>query len=135
MALQEKVTKKNQQDSTIGPVMQSDGLPPNPADTLRTGPLPTRRFPDTTGRHDFSIPTRPTLHRQDGLDGAAEVVTSGVERRFQNDTDRPPYPGTQEVDVDDTGVDFGANPGTDRNRYSQDTNDAYTKNGVLIRGT
>lgn len=124
--------------STSGPTMQNqEALPPNPADALRNGPLPTRR--EDIGnmgviRREFNIPTKPTLHRQDGLDGAAEANTV-TERRFRLGTmDTPPYPGSQEDDDSDF-ANYGAKPGENPQPYSKGANPERTERGQIIRGT
>ena len=115
------------------------GLPRNPSDEIFQGrTLPIVPAQAQTERRGFSVPIKPTLHYRDGLDGAAETVTVR-ERRFSDDQtgaelDNPPYPGTQLADTDDFG-EFGAQPGTDANKYSENPNEAYTSNGQWIRGT
>lgn len=128
---------------TQGPVMADLGndpvtLPPNPSDQIFEGrALPIRGPQATTGRRDFSIPVKPTLHYRDGLDGAAETVTVN-ERRFNQNTEagegeaeQPPYASGMDWDHDE----FGAAPGTDKNKYSKGANPEYTENGQWIRGT
>lgn len=88
-------------------------LPDNPADKLRYGPLRQRQFPTSTGRHAFSIPTKPPLHFNDGPDGAAESFSSRTVK----------------------GEERGTAPGTDPNKYSQGSNTAFTDRGEPIRGT
>jgi hypothetical protein len=52
MALKEKVTPKVK----IGPTMEEGGDPPNPAESLRVGPLPTRTFSSQTICRPFMVP-------------------------------------------------------------------------------
>ena len=60
MALAEKRTKS----LTVGPVMVSDGLPSNPADTLRTAPLQHRTFPITPPGRPFEKKEVVNLYRR-----------------------------------------------------------------------
>jgi hypothetical protein len=39
----------------------------NPADALRLGPIPIKTLPQATIRRPFSFPTKPSLHRNEGL--------------------------------------------------------------------
>lgn len=130
---------------TQGPVMSDGGyspsqLPPNPSEEIFKGrALPVIPPQDVTQRRDFTIPTKPTLHYRDGLDGAAETVTVAERRFFGNNSqgtgeaDRPAYQTGRE-DTDDH-AEFGKGPGKDPNKYSRGENDAYTLNGQWIRGT
>jgi hypothetical protein len=142
MALkQQKQTKKPSPGlETQGPVDDDQGynpsaLPANPSDEIFMGKaLPIIPAQEVTLRRPFSIPTKPTLHHADGLDGAAETVTVN-ERRFNAGvSDSPPYvPVADQQDWDHQ--EYGENPGVDKNQYSKNPNVAYTKNGVEIRGT
>lgn len=100
-------------------------LPPNPADALLYGPLRQRQFNTTTERRSFSIPVRPTLHYMDGLDGAAETVSS----RTTN------YGEDPLMDHTPSKVEKGMDPGENKNKYSKGPNDALTDRGQPIRGT
>lgn len=119
-----------------GPTMRVYGgdIPPNPADALRDGPLPTR-MPEYGNngvmRRPFNIPTKAALHRRDGLDGAAETVT--VNERHFGDLGLSSQPTEPAGDWDHQ--DYGANPGQDANKYSKGPNDERTKNGVIIYGS
>lgn len=139
MALKQQKTTKNNQISTQGPVDADEGynpsgLPSNPSDEIFQGrALPIIPAQDVTGRRDFTIPTKPTLHHADGLDGAAEVVTTN-ERRFNAGlTDSPPYPGSQRDDDDH--ANYGAPTGVNKQPYSAGSNTSKTLNGVEIYGT
>jgi hypothetical protein len=120
----------NKYDSPLTVGVDNEGfdggkLPPNPADELRYGPLPQRQFPITTQRRAFSIPTRPTLHYLDGLDGAAETVTSRT-------TD---YKEDPLLDHEPSRVEKGIDLGQDKNKYSKGPNVSRTDRGEPIRGT
>jgi hypothetical protein len=39
----------------------------NPADALRLGAIPIKTSPQTTLRRPFRFPTKPSLHRNEGL--------------------------------------------------------------------
>lgn len=124
---------KRDPHSVAGPTMNVYGgdIPPNPADALREGPLPVRLAEyGNMGviRRDFKLPTKPTLHYRDGLDGAAETVTVN-ERRFDQREDVP----TQSNDWDHG--EYGYEPGTDANKYSKGPNPSLTERGEPIRGT
>lgn len=140
MALNQRKSTKSTSLEWQGPTMATDANPANPSDEIFLGKaLPVIPPQDVTGRRDFTIPTRPTLHYRDGLDGAAETVTV-KERRFFGDSSqatgessRPAYPTNRE-DTDDNG-EFGNNPGIDKNKYSRGENGEYTIHGQWIRGT
>ena len=56
--------------SVISPAPLRGGTfkdPSNPGDDLRHGPIPVKSTPDMTIRRPFSFPTKPTLHRNEGL--------------------------------------------------------------------
>lgn len=145
MALKQQKTTKNDTLQTQGPVNEDGGygataLPSNPSDQIFQGrAIPIIPAQDVVQRRSFSIPIRPTLHYRDGLDGAAEVITVN-ERRFHGnpedgtgESEMPPYGPDQCHDEDH--AEFGANPGVDKNKYSQNPNVGMTTNGVEIRGT
>lgn len=120
-------------------------LPPNPSDAIFSGKaLPVIPPQDMTRRREFTIPTRPTLHYRDGLDGAAETVTVNERRLTGKDgkdidyIEGPQdlkYPPRQGIDQDFDHGCFGTDEGVDANKYSEGPNDAYTTNGQWIRGT
>src|SRR5580700_4158538 len=98
------VNKKTQMKVVIGPTEPIEGSnPPNPAETLRTGQLGTRTFPQFVARRNFTIPTKSILHRDQGPSN-----------------DQFNQPGYEE------GV------GVDANKYSEGENPAITKEGVPI---
>lgn len=144
MALQQSKTNKGNSIQTKGPSMQPVGPDPvNPSDQIFQGrALPVIPAQDVVQRRPFSIPIRPTLHYRDGLDGAAETVTvnerrfnddEGKEINYTDDVDDLKYPPTQAQDWDH--AEFGYEAGENKNKYSAGDNEAYTKNGVWIRGT
>ena len=119
MALKQQNTNKGNSVETQGPVNEDGGwgataLPTNPSDEIFQGrALPLRLPEEMTVSRPFSIPTKPPLHFNEGLDGAAEVVTSRTVK----------------------GENAGAPAGEDKNKYSGNPNDAYTSNGVIIYGS
>lgn len=76
----------------------------------------------------FNLPTKPTLHYRDGIDGAAETVTVN-ERRFDQREDPP----TQSRDWDHG--EYGYEPGEDPNKYSRNPNKEFTERGARIYGS
>lgn len=59
------LVETNKPSIRIGPVMNSDGLPSNPAETLRTGGVPRRTFSCETGRKPFERKEVVNLYRRD----------------------------------------------------------------------
>ena len=64
---QPKATIGPAQDPKLGYNSPAFKEPSNPADELRLGPLPVKTSPQTTIRRDFRFPTKPSLHRNEGL--------------------------------------------------------------------
>ena len=91
----------------IGPTEPVPGnIRANPADLLRTGPVPTRTFTNMTTSRPFKYPTKSALHRNEGL---------------SNEEVNQPY--------------CPEDVGMDHNKYSHGPNDAETLQGEPIRGT
>lgn len=139
MALNQRKSNKGDSLEWQGPTMSTaEANPVNPSDEIFLGKaLPIIPPQEVTGRRDFTIPTKPTLHYRDGLDGAAETVTVKERRFFAVPSQAA---GEAETPLYKTGADndhgeFGEAPGQDPNKYSRGENGAYTTNGQLIRGT
>lgn len=99
----------------IGPTepLPSGLNPPNPADQLRLGSVPIRTTPDQTLRRPFSVPYKPSLHRNEGL---------------SNDEFNQPT-------RDPEGESGWDSVGTDANKYSKGPNKPTTDEGEYIKGT
>ena len=119
MALVEKRTPK----VTIGPSMplSEGGDPPNPAETLRTGPVPRRVFNETTQR--YSLEPNVNLFRGE---------SKRVNKDWNNpdDSSQEDYCEPKPQGLDPAGAKFGKQPPP-----SPTGNKETTENGVRIYGT
>ena len=127
------------------PLSQGGADPRNPSDEIFAGrSIPLVPAAAVTGRRDFTIPVRPTLHYRDGIDGAAETVTVNERRITAEDgTDVPyvegaanlKYGPTQSIELDFDHGCFGAVQPKGREGATGGPNEERTLNGAIIYGT
>ena len=114
MATKIKVKIKSDQPEVIGPVMESLGMPPNPAESLRVGALPQRRSPNQVISRPMERPVR--LHRDENPHSSPETAHLPTPEGCGPDPEAHAW-------------------GEDKNKYSHGPNEEVTEFGGRIYGS